>query len=90
VSASYATTASYVANAQTASYVTLAQTASYATLAQTASYVNQAVSASYATTASYAVNGGVTQLFAGANITLAPTTGVGQVTISSTGAGTYE
>jgi hypothetical protein len=31
----------------------------------------------------------VTQLFAGANITLAPTTGVGQVTISSTGAGTY-
>ena len=45
--------------------------------------------ASFATTASYAVNGGVTQLFAGPNITLAPTTGVGQVTISSTGTGTY-
>ena len=40
-------------------------------------------------TASYALNGGVTQLFAGPNITLAPTTGVGQVTISSAGAGTY-
>jgi hypothetical protein len=89
VSASFASTASYVANAQTASYVTLTQTASYVANAQTASYVAQAISASYATTASYAANGGVTQLFAGANITLAPTTGVGQVTISSTGAGTY-
>jgi hypothetical protein len=44
-------------------------------------------SASYALTASYAANGGVTQLIAGPNISLSPTTGVGQVTISSTGGG---
>jgi len=44
-------------------------------------------SASYALTASYAANGGVTQLVAGANISLLPTTGIGQVTISSTGGG---
>jgi len=43
--------------------------------------------ASYATTASYALNGGVTQLLAGANISLSPTNGLGQVTISSTGGG---
>jgi hypothetical protein len=48
-----------------------------------------AITSSYATTASYAVNGGVTQLLAGPNITLSPTTGLGQVTISSTGTGTY-
>ena len=47
----------------------------------TASYATQAVSASYA------ANGGVTQLLAGPNVTLSPTTGVGQVTISSTGGG---
>jgi hypothetical protein len=51
VTASYATTASYVTLAQTASYVVLAQTASYVVTAQTASYVLQAVSASYATNA---------------------------------------
>jgi hypothetical protein len=38
-------------------------------------------------TASYASNGGVTQLLAGSNITLSPTNGRGQVTISSTGGG---
>ena len=38
-------------------------------------------------TASYAANGGVTQLIAGPNITLSPTNGLGQVTISSTGGG---
>jgi hypothetical protein len=38
-------------------------------------------------TASYAANGGVTQLLAGPNISLSPTTGVGQVTISSTAGG---
>ena len=37
--------------------------------------------------ASHAVNGGVTQLLAGSNITLSPTNGKGQVTISSTGGG---
>jgi len=43
--------------------------------------------ASYSTTASYALNGGVTRLLAGSNITLSPTNGLGQVTISSTGGG---
>jgi len=43
--------------------------------------------ASYATTASYALNGGVTQLLAGSNISLSPSNGLGQVTISSTGGG---
>lgn len=38
-------------------------------------------------TASYASNGGVTQLLAGPNITLSPTNGLGQVTITSTGGG---
>ena len=47
----------------------------------------EAASASYATTSSYAANGGVTQLLAGPNISISPTTGVGQVTISSTGGG---
>jgi hypothetical protein len=56
----------------------------------TASYAisaSQAVSASYATTASYALNGGVTQLLAGPNISLSPTNGTGQVTVSSTPSG---
>ena len=44
-------------------------------------------SASYALTASFAVNGGVTQLLAGPNITLSPTNGKGQVTVSSTAGG---
>jgi hypothetical protein len=91
ISASYALTASYVKNAISASYfsgsVSNAISASYAT---TASYVLNAVSASYATTASYAatssyaMNGGVTQLLAGPNVTLSPTNGLGQVTVSAT------
>jgi hypothetical protein len=44
----------------------------------TASYATQALSASYA------ANGGVTQLLAGPNITLSPTNGKGQVTVSAT------
>ena len=36
-----------------------------------------------AQTASYAANGGVTQILAGANITLSPTNGLGQVTITA-------
>ena len=43
--------------------------------------------ATNAITATNALNGGVTQLLAGANITLGPTNGLGQVTISSTGGG---
>ena len=53
----------------------------------TSSYALNALSASFASTASYAANGGVTQIVAGPNITVSPTTGVGQVTISSTGGG---
>ena len=79
--ASFAQTASFVQNAQTASYVQNAQTASYVQNAQTASYVQNAVSASYA------ANGGVTQLLAGPNISLSPTNGLGQVTVSSTPGG---
>ena len=73
--------------AATASFVETAQTASFVQNAISASYVLQAVSSSFATTASYASNGGVTQLLAGPNITLAPTNGLGQVTISSTAGG---
>ncbi len=43
--------------------------------------------ASNSTTSSYALNGGVTQLLAGPNISLSPTNGLGQVTITSTGGG---
>jgi hypothetical protein len=43
-----------------------------------------AISASYALTASFATNGGVTQLLAGPNVTLSPTNGKGQVTVSAT------
>ncbi len=59
----------------------------------TASYVtgsiftgaNRVASASNAISASYALNGGVTQIVAGTNITLSPTDGLGAVTINSTG-----
>ena len=43
-----------------------------------------ALTSSRAISASYALNGGVTQLLAGPNITLAPTNGLGQVTVSAT------
>lgn len=43
---------------------------------------------SFATTASYALNGGVTRLLGGPGINLSPSNGLGDVTISST-AGTY-
>ena len=43
-------------------------------------------SASYSSTASYAANGGVTQIIAGTNVTISPTNGLGAVTISSTAA----
>jgi hypothetical protein len=58
--------------------------------------VSSSISASYALTASYALNaesasyalnGGVTQLLAGPNISLSPTNGTGQVTVSSTPSG---
>jgi hypothetical protein len=50
------------------------------------------VSASYALSSSYALNGGVTQLIAGTNVTLSPTDGKGTVTVNailvSSGSGT--
>jgi hypothetical protein len=58
-----------------------------ATQGITGSLFGTASWATNAITASYALNGGVTQLLAGPNITLAPTNGLGQVTISSTSGG---
>lgn len=61
-SASFASTASYVASVASSSYSTFAVTASYVLIAQTASFVANAVSASRATsaanadTASYVLN----------------------------------
>jgi len=74
-SSSYASTASYVANALSASYVKTAQTASYvlnaisANNASTASYVLNAISASYAATASFSpwTNSGITFTNSGNN-----------------------
>jgi len=53
----------------------------------TSSFATSASFAANALTASYALNGGVTQLLAGSNISLSPTNGLGQVTINSTGGG---
>jgi hypothetical protein len=58
-----------------------------ATQGFTGSLFGTASWANNASTASYAANGGVTQLLAGSNITLSPTNGLGQVTINSTGGG---
>jgi len=68
----------------TASWANSASQAISASYALSSSY---ALSASYSITASYALNGGVTQILAGPNISLSPTNGLGQVTISSTGGG---
>jgi hypothetical protein len=40
-----------------------------------------------AVTASYALNGGVTQIIAGTNVTISPASGTGSVTINATGGG---
>jgi hypothetical protein len=50
-------------------------------LTGTASYATQALSASYA------LNGGVTSIVAGTNVTISPISGVGAVTINSSGGG---
>jgi hypothetical protein len=73
ISASYALTASYVAGG-----IASASFATSASYALTSSFATRALSASYA------VNGGVTQLLAGPNISLSPTNGLGQVTVSAT------
>ena len=78
ISASQAVSSSYAFNATSASY------ALSASQAISSSYALNATSASHALTASYALNGGVTQLLAGPNITLSPTDGKGQVTVSAT------
>jgi hypothetical protein len=49
--------------------------------------VSNGITGSLFGTASFASNGGVTQLLAGPNITLSPTNGKGQVTVSSTSGG---
>jgi hypothetical protein len=76
-------TASWAQNAITSSFITASNV--FGPFGS-----NSVISASYATfaeTASYASNGGVTQLLAGPNIILSPISGKGQVTISSTGTG---
>ena len=69
ISSSYAYTAS---SAVSASYVLNAVSSSYAFTA------SSAISSSLAQTASYALNGGVTQILAGANVTIAPTRSLGK------------
>jgi hypothetical protein len=93
--ASYATNALSASNALTASFITASGvygpygsnsviSASYALNALSASYALTASFVQNAVSASYALNGGVTQLLAGPNITLSPTNGLGQVTVSAT------
>jgi hypothetical protein len=95
-SASQATTASYILNAVSASFATSASnalTASYVAAANvvgtvtSASFASQASNAATADFASTAGNGGVTNIVAGAGITLIPTNGVGAVTVISSGGG---
>jgi hypothetical protein len=87
---SFVTTSSF--NSFTSSYNSF--TSSYNTGSFTGSFTgifngtaSWASSASQAISASYALNGGVTQILAGPNISLSPTNGLGQVTITSTGGG---
>ena len=92
--ASYATNALSASQAQNAVSSSFSQntiSGSFSNFAVSSSYsVNSdtSISSSYAQTASFASNGGVTQLLAGPNITISPLSGKGQVTISSTGTGT--
>jgi hypothetical protein len=80
--------ASYSNNSTSASYANNATSASFSQNTISGSFSNFAVSSSYAQTASFASNGGVTQILAGPNIIVSPLSGQGQVTISSTGTGT--
>jgi hypothetical protein len=81
---SFVTTSSF--NSFTSSFNSF--TSSYNTGSFTGSFSGSLFgTSSYATTASYALNGGVTRLIAGPNISLSPTIGLGQVTITSTGGG---
>jgi hypothetical protein len=84
VSASFATNATNATNASTASYVAAANVVGTVT---SASHADQASNATTADFASIAGNGGVTNIVAGAGITLIPTNGVGAVTVISSGGG---
>jgi hypothetical protein len=81
-------TASYATQALSASFANNAVSSSFSQNTISGSFSNFAVSSSYAQTASFASNGGVTQILAGPNIIVSPLSGQGQVTISSTGTGT--
>ena len=84
-SASYSLTASYASNVPvTASYALNASNANTATSSSYASNASTADNATYATTAG---NGGVTQIIAGAGISLIPTSGQGAVTVIASGGG---
>jgi formylmethanofuran dehydrogenase subunit C len=84
-SSSYALTASYASNVPvTASYALNAANASNAV---SASYALNADNANTATYASSAGNGGVTQIIAGSGVTLLPASGLGAVTVITTGGG---
>lgn len=86
ISSSFATTSSFALNALTASFVTGSNVfGPFGSNSITSASFT--VSASRATTSSYALNGGVTQLLAGPNITLSPTDGLGQVTVSALSSG---
>jgi hypothetical protein len=94
-SASYALTASFALNAgttiNTGSFVTTSSfnsfTSSYNTGSFTGSFTGSLFgTASFATTASYALNGGVTQIVAGTNVTIT-NGGSGSVTINAAGSG---
>jgi hypothetical protein len=100
LSSSYALTASYASNVPvTASYAissSYAISASYALNSTNAANSSTAISASHALNADNAANaayaasagnGGVTQIIAGAGITLIPTSGQGAVTVISSGGG---
>jgi hypothetical protein len=100
LSSSYALTASYASNVPvTASYAissSYAISASYALNSTNAANSSTAISASHALNADNAANaayaaiagnGGVTQIIAGAGITLIPTNGQGAVTVISSGGG---
>ena len=82
VSSSFALSSSLAISASFAVSSSRAISSSYSFNATSASY---ALSSSFALSSSYAANGGVTQLLAGANISLSPSNGLGQVTITSTG-----
>jgi hypothetical protein len=102
VSASYAATSSYapsyVLNSTTASMLSpytlnsatssgTVLSSSYAQTSSLAYKVSGSMTGSLLGTSSYALNGGVTQIVAGTNVTISPTNGLGAVTINSSGGG---